>query len=61
MIPNISSNVDSYNDYYPLGMQMPGRNSVSSADARYKFIPKMGQAGKECFDEIRLFCLPSEV
>ena len=36
MILNYSCGVDSYNDYYPFGMQMPGRNLVSSADARYK-------------------------
>jgi RHS repeat-associated protein len=40
MILNSSGGVDSYNDYYPYGMQMPGRNSVSSADARYKFTSK---------------------
>jgi RHS repeat-associated protein len=40
MILNSSGGVDSYNDYYPYGMQMPGRNSVSSADARYKYTSK---------------------
>jgi RHS repeat-associated protein len=40
MILNSSGGVDSYNDYYPYGMQMPGRNSVSSADARYKYVGK---------------------
>jgi uncharacterized protein RhaS with RHS repeats len=35
-----SGNVVGYDDYYPYGMQMPGRNSVSSADARYKYSSK---------------------
>jgi RHS repeat-associated protein len=38
MILNSSGDVDSYNDYYPYGMQMPGRNSTASADARYKYV-----------------------
>jgi len=37
MILNQVGGVDSYNDYYPFGMQMPGRNSTASADARYKY------------------------
>jgi RHS repeat-associated protein len=40
MILNSSGDVDSYNDYYPYGMQMPGRNSTASADARYKYTSK---------------------
>ncbi len=38
MILNSSGGVDSYNDYYPFGEQMPGRNSAGSADGRYKYI-----------------------
>ena len=40
MALNQMGGVDSYNDYYPFGMQMPGRNSTASADARYKFTGK---------------------
>jgi|GEM_PF-5040608 len=40
MALNQMGGVDSYNDYYPFGMQMPGRNGVASADARYKFTGK---------------------
>jgi RHS repeat-associated protein len=40
MILNSSGGVDSYNDYYPYGMQMPGRNSTADADGRYKFTSK---------------------
>lgn len=38
MILNSSGGVDIYNDYYPFGLQMPGRNQTASADARYKYI-----------------------
>jgi RHS repeat-associated protein len=38
MIVNTSGTLDSYNDLYPYGMQMPTRNQTASADARYKFI-----------------------
>lgn len=33
-----NGSVDSYNDYYPFGLQMPGRNQTASADGRYKYI-----------------------
>ena len=36
MVLNQSGGVDSYNDYYPFGAQMPGRNLSGSADGRYK-------------------------
>lgn len=35
---NSNGNVDSYNDYYPFGLQMPYRNSAGTADGRYKFV-----------------------
>ena len=38
MVLNQSGGVDSYNDYYPFGMQMPGRNLTGTADGRFKFI-----------------------
>jgi RHS repeat-associated protein len=38
MIVNSSGGVDSWNDYYPFGMQMGGRNGSTSADGRYKYI-----------------------
>jgi len=38
---NASGNVVAYDDYYPFGMQMPGRTQDSSAaDGRYKFTGK---------------------
>ena len=37
---NQSGGVDSYNDYYPFGMQMPGRNLAGTADGRFKFTGK---------------------
>jgi RHS repeat-associated protein len=37
---NSSGAIDSYNDFDPFGMAMESRNSVSSADARYKFTGK---------------------
>jgi len=40
MIVNSSGSVDSWNDYYPFGMQMDSRNGVTSADARYKYTSK---------------------
>ncbi len=40
MVLNQSGGVDSYNDYYPFGMQMPGRNLTGTADGRYKFTSK---------------------
>ncbi len=40
VIVNATGGVDSYNDFYPFGMQMEGRNQVSTADARFKFIGK---------------------
>lgn len=40
MVLNSSGGVDSYNDYYPFGMQMPGRNLSCSSDGRYKFSSK---------------------
>ena len=33
-----NGSVAGYNDYYPFGMQMPGRNMVQYADGRYKFV-----------------------
>ncbi len=38
MVLNSSGGVDSYNDSYPFGEQMPGRNQTGSADGRYKYI-----------------------
>ncbi|HTP80694.1 MAG TPA: hypothetical protein VMM57_09850 [Bacteroidota bacterium] len=43
MILNSSGGVDSYNDYYPFGMQIPGRTRTSLADTRYKFTAKVTQ------------------
>ena len=40
MIINSSGVKDSWNDYYPFGMQMDLRNGTTSADARYKFTGK---------------------
>ncbi len=40
MTLTITGAVDSYNDFYPFGMQMEGRNLVANADARYKFTSK---------------------
>ena len=36
MVLNSTGGVDSYNDYYRFGEQMPGRNLSGSADGRYK-------------------------
>jgi len=38
MIVNSSGVKDSWNDYYPFGMQMDLRNGSASADVRYKYI-----------------------
>ena len=38
MVLNQSGGVDSYNDFYPFGLQMPNRNQAGTADGRYKFI-----------------------
>ena len=38
MILNSSGGVDSYNDYYPFGEQMPNRNLTRYSDGRYKYI-----------------------
>ena len=38
VVLNQSGGVDSYDDYYPFGMQMPGRNQAGTADGRFKFI-----------------------
>jgi RHS repeat-associated protein len=35
-----SGNVQSYNDYYPYGMTMPGRSGTMGADTRYRFTGK---------------------
>ncbi len=35
-----ANGLDSYNDYYPFGMQLTGRSYTSSADQRYKFTGK---------------------
>jgi RHS repeat-associated protein len=40
MILNSSGGIDSWNDFYPFGMQMDLRNGSTSADARYKFTGK---------------------
>lgn len=32
--------MDSYNDYYPFGEQMPNRNLSGSSDGRYKYSSK---------------------
>ena len=40
VVLNQSGGVDSYNDYYPFGMQMPGRNQAGTADGRFKFTGK---------------------
>ncbi len=40
MVLNSTGAVDSYNDYYPYGEQMPSRNSAGSADGRYKYTSK---------------------
>jgi RHS repeat-associated protein len=38
MMVDASGNVQSYNDYYPYGMTMPGRSGVNGADTRFRFI-----------------------
>ena len=42
MVLNSSGGVDSYDKYYPFGMQMPGSspqmNQTGSADGRYKYV-----------------------
>ena len=38
MVLNQRGGVDSYDDYYPFGLQMPGRNLAGSSDGRFKFI-----------------------
>ena len=40
IVLNSSGGVDSYNDFYPYGKQMPGRNQTGSADGRYKYTTK---------------------
>lgn len=40
MVLDSSGVIDSYNDYYPFGEQMPGRNLTGSSDGRYKFTSK---------------------
>jgi len=40
VIVNTSGAIDSYNDFYPYGMLMPGRSSSTSADVRFKFTGK---------------------
>ena len=40
MVLNQSGAVDSYNDFYPFGLQMPNRNQAGTADGRYKFTGK---------------------
>jgi len=40
MIVNSSGVKDSWNDFYPFGLQMDLRNGSTSADARYKFTGK---------------------
>ena len=40
MVLNQSGGVDSYDDYYPFGLTMPGRSMSSSADPRYTFTGK---------------------
>lgn len=40
MVLNSGGAVDSYNDYYPFGEQMPGRNLSGSSDGRYKYTSK---------------------
>ncbi len=40
MVLDSSGAVDSYNDYYPYGEQMPNRNYAGSADGRYKYTSK---------------------
>ena len=37
MVLNQSGGVDTYRDYYPFGLTMPGRSMASSADGRYQF------------------------
>ncbi|WP_339141959.1 RHS repeat domain-containing protein [Croceitalea sp. MTPC5] len=47
---------ENYNDYYPFGMPMPGRNSVDANSYRYAFQgqEKDSETGKEAF-ELRLW------
>jgi RHS repeat-associated protein len=40
MMVDASGNVQSYNDYYPYGMTMPGRSGVNGADTRFRFTGK---------------------
>jgi RHS repeat-associated protein len=50
MIVNSSGTVDSYNDYYPFGMQMGGRNQTASVDGRLKFTGKERDAAETGLD-----------
>jgi hypothetical protein len=45
MMVDASGNVQSYNDYYPYGMTMPGRSGVYGADTRYRFTGKERDVG----------------
>ena len=40
MVLNSSGGVDSYNDYYPYGEQIPNRNITRYSDGRYKYASK---------------------
>jgi RHS repeat-associated protein len=40
MMVDASGNVQSYNDYYPYGMTMPGRSGTMGADTRFRFTGK---------------------
>ena len=40
MVLNSTGALDSYNDYYPFGLQMPNRNLTGSSDGRYKYTSK---------------------
>ncbi len=40
MMVDASGNVQSYDDYYPYGMTMPGRSGTMGADTRFRFTGK---------------------
>ena len=55
VVLNQSGNVDSYNDFYPFGLQMPNRNQAGTADGRFKFTGKEQdvETGYDWFDPTR--------
>ena len=50
MTLNSSGAVDSYNNYYPFGEQLPGMNGTGSSDGRYKYISTELDAETSSYD-----------